>query len=134
MRAAFFVARGLILGALALNGAPAQAQAPGQAPASQPQAREEAASRPAAKSPKKGSKAGAKKTGHRVAGKPSAARRDELSRDVVFDGSTVNGRYLSAGEAISTVEQEKKMNDLIGVRANFNDRLKADRARLGGGQ
>lgn len=83
MKVAFFVARWLILGALAVVSGTADA---------------------------------------RKAGAPSA----HVSRDVVFDGSTIGGRYLSAGEATATVEQEKKMNELIGSRANFNDRLKAD--------
>ena len=57
---------------------------------------------------------------------------ENLSRDVVFDGSTVNGRYHSAGEAVATVETEKKMNDLIGFRRDFKDRLVVERARLKG--
>ena len=63
----------------------------------------------------------------RVAGVPSVGAK---SRDVVFDGSTVTGKYLSAGEATSVVEQEKKLGDLAGVRANFNDRLRVERAQL----
>ena len=118
MRYAIFVARWLILGALATASAVAGAQSAKPADAN-------SAASGASQKAKLGKRA-------RAAGKPSASRpADALSRDVVFDGSTVNGRYLSAGEAISTVEQEKKMNDLIGARANFVDRLKADRTRLG---
>lgn len=90
MRAAFFVAKMLILGAVAGASFPAIA-------------------------------------GLRAAGKPSASAK---SRDVIFDGSTVTGKYLSAGEATSTVEQEKNLGDLAGIRANFNDRLRAERAQL----
>ena len=61
----------------------------------------------------------------------ATAKQNSLSRDVVFDGSTIHGKYLSAGEATSTVEKEKKLNDLIGPRADMNDRLKEDRQRLG---
>lgn len=61
--------------------------------------------------------------------KPEAAGSG-LSREVVFDGSVVNGKYLSSGEAISTVETEKTLNNLIGLRADFKDRLLAERNRL----
>ncbi len=55
-----------------------------------------------------------------------------LSRDVVFDGSMINGRYHTAGEAVTTVETEKKMNELVGFRRDFKDRLAVERARLKG--
>lgn len=58
----------------------------------------------------------------------------KLSRDVVFDGSVVNGKYLSAGEAVSTVESEKTLNDLIGMRGDFKDRLTAEKQRLKSGK
>lgn len=93
MKAAFFVAKWLILGALAVVSAPAIAKK------------------------------------ERKAGQPSAAR-PSMSRDMVFDGSTISGRYLSAGEATATVEQEKKMNELIGSRADFNDRLRASQKSM----
>jgi hypothetical protein len=58
----------------------------------------------------------------------------KLSRDVVFDGSFVNGRYHSAGEAVAKVETEKEMVDLIGLRRDFKDRLSSERTRLKSGQ
>lgn len=57
-----------------------------------------------------------------------------LSRELVFDGSSVNGRYHSAGEAVAKVEQEKKMNALIGLRSDYKDRLQAERERLKKGE
>jgi|GEM_PF-4572738 len=60
---------------------------------------------------------------------PSKAK-GKLSREVVFDGSVVNGKYLASGEAVSTVENEKKLNNLIGMRADFKDRLEDQRAQL----
>jgi len=54
----------------------------------------------------------------------------QVGREFVFDGSTVSGRYHSAGEAVAKVEQEKKMNDLVGMRRDFKDRLAAERDRL----
>lgn len=62
--------------------------------------------------------------------KPSGGK---LSRDVVFDGSVVNGKYLASGEAVSTVENEKSLNNLIGMRADFKDRLGDQRAQLRSG-
>ena len=56
--------------------------------------------------------------------------KGKLSREVVFDGSVVNGKYLASGEAVSTVENEKKLNNLIGMRADFKDRLEDQRAQL----
>jgi hypothetical protein len=58
----------------------------------------------------------------------------KLSRDIVFDGAMVNGHYHSAGEAVTKVEQEKQMNDLIGMRRDFKDRLTAERERLKRGE
>ena len=55
-----------------------------------------------------------------------------VSTDVVFDGSMVNGRYHTAGDAVATVETEKKMNELVGFRRDFKDRLVVERARLKG--
>ena len=65
--------------------------------------------------------------------KLSSSSDTPVSRDVVFDGSTVSGRYHSAGEAVTTVESEKKMNDLIGFRRDFKDRLTVQRAELKNG-
>jgi hypothetical protein len=67
----------------------------------------------------------------KISAKPKQeAPAKNMSRDVVFDGSTVNGRYHSAGEAVATVENEKKLNDLIGARKDFKDRLAVENARL----
>ncbi len=57
-----------------------------------------------------------------------------LGREFVFDGSNVNGQYHSAGEAVAKVEQEKKMNDLVGMRRDFKDRLGAEKERLQRGE
>lgn len=67
------------------------------------------------------------------ASKKANAKNSKLSRDIVFDGSVVKGKYLSAGEAVSTVESEKTLDNLIGVRTDFKDRLAAERQRLKSG-
>lgn len=69
------------------------------------------------------------------AGKGKALKSERrLSRDIVFDGANVNGQYHSAGEAVAKVEQEKKMNELVGFRRDFKDRLTAERERLKRGE
>lgn len=58
------------------------------------------------------------------------AKKKNLSRDVVFSGSAVDGKYHSAGEGVAQVEDEKDLNMLIGIRKNFRDRLGAEREKL----
>jgi hypothetical protein len=40
-----------------------------------------------------------------------------------FDDKLVNGQYQYPDEATATVDDEKMLDDLIGVRKNFKDRL-----------
>lgn len=61
---------------------------------------------------------------------PASASQKKLSRDVRFNGSQVDGKYLSAGESIAEVEGDKDMGALIGIRKNFHDRLGAEKVRL----
>ena len=56
--------------------------------------------------------------------------KKKLLTDVSFSGSSVDGRYHSAGDAVAEVDKEKQLNSLIGMRKNFHDRLGAERARL----
>ena len=46
-----------------------------------------------------------------------------LSTNVRFDADSVYGRYAYADEALATVEDEKLLNTLLGVRTDFKDRL-----------
>ena len=41
-----------------------------------------------------------------------------------FDDLLVNGKYYFSDEAVTTVEEDKVLNSLIGVRTDFKDRLK----------
>lgn len=54
----------------------------------------------------------------------------QMGREFVFDGSVIGGQYHSAGESVLTVEQDKPLSTLIGLRANFKDRLEVERSRL----
>lgn len=47
----------------------------------------------------------------------------ELQTDVRFDGTTLHGQYQVPDEALAKVENEKVLNDLLGVRKHFKDRL-----------
>lgn len=64
----------------------------------------------------------------------TAAASKKNSRDIRFNGSTVDGKYLTAGETIAEVEGEKEMGNLIGIRKNFRDKLKAEQVKLASGK
>lgn len=55
--------------------------------------------------------------------KKMARRGSTLQTDVKFDDSVLHGKYQSPGEALMKVENEKGLNDLLGVRKHFKDRL-----------
>ncbi|MCB0357099.1 MAG: hypothetical protein KDD40_08835 [Bdellovibrionales bacterium] len=41
-----------------------------------------------------------------------------------FNAADVNGRYNSAGEGLSVIEDEKSIVDILASRKNFKDRVK----------
>ena len=43
---------------------------------------------------------------------------------------SIDGKYLAGGEMVTKVEQEKKLNQLIGLRRDFRDRLRVERENL----
>jgi len=57
--------------------------------------------------------------------KAPVVQNKNLSTDVSFDGTNLYGRYNRADEAIATVEDEKIMGRLLGLRMDFKDRLQA---------
>lgn len=61
---------------------------------------------------------------------PAAVSKKKLSKDISFNGSQVDGKYLSAGESVAEIEGDKDMGALIGIRKNFRDRLKTETTRL----
>jgi len=67
-----------------------------------------------------------KNTPAKVAKKNKDAK---LGTDFSFNNEMVNGRYQSADEALAVVEDEKDLNDLIGPRKHFKDRLKKSTTR-----
>lgn len=52
----------------------------------------------------------------------SQGQKPKLSTDIRFDGQVVGGKLQNPLEALSVVENEKSIDDLIGVRKNFRDR------------
>jgi hypothetical protein len=51
-------------------------------------------------------------------------KKPKLSTDIKFDGHTVGGQVQAPFESLTEVENEKMIDQLIGVRKNFNDRIK----------
>jgi hypothetical protein len=62
-----------------------------------------------------------KKQAHK--GKAKAKAKSDLQTDVKFDDSVLHGQYQTPEEALAKVENEKGLNDLLGVRKHFKDRL-----------
>lgn len=55
--------------------------------------------------------------------KGKTKNKAKLSTSVDFSDRTVGGKYMFSTEAITTVESDKSLDDLIGVRKNFKDRM-----------
>ncbi len=49
--------------------------------------------------------------------------KKKMSTNLDFEDRTVGGKYNFSTEAITTVEKDKSLDDLIGVRKNFKDRI-----------
>ncbi|MEK2644713.1 hypothetical protein [Bdellovibrio sp. BCCA] len=54
------------------------------------------------------------------AGKPATKK----AQDMNFEDLLVSGQYHFSDEAVTTVEEDKVLNSLIGVRTDFKDRMK----------
>ncbi len=55
---------------------------------------------------------------------PTKKINSKLSTDIKFDGHMVGGKIQSPFESLTVVENEKQIDDLIGVRSQFSDRSK----------
>lgn len=64
-----------------------------------------------------------------AAGAPPAALAKKKTTDVSFEDVLVQGKYHFSDEAVTTVEQDKVLDALLGVRTDFKDRLKKSAAR-----
>ena len=63
------------------------------------------------------------------AGAPVAQGKKKKSTDVSFDDVLVQGKYHFSDEAVTTVEDDKILDALLGVRTDFKDRIKKSTAR-----
>ncbi len=63
------------------------------------------------------------------AGKDEATPKRRLGTKFNFEDMMVKGKYQYPDEAITSVEDEKALNDLLGVRKHFKDRLQQTATR-----
>ncbi len=50
--------------------------------------------------------------------------KKESQTNMNFEDLLVNGQYHFSDEAVTTVEEDKVLNSLIGIRTDFKDRMK----------
>ncbi len=54
---------------------------------------------------------------------------DQLGTSFSFDAASVRGKYQTAGQGIAMVEDEKVLDDLLGLRRSFKDREAQEQTR-----
>ena len=64
-----------------------------------------------------------------VAQEAAAPAKKKKSTEVSFDDVLVQGKYHFSDEAVTTVEDDKILDALLGVRTDFKDRVKKSTAR-----
>lgn len=65
-----------------------------------------------------------------VTKKVSDSRKtDELGTSFSFDPASVRGKYNMASQGIARVEDEKVLDDLLGLRRSFKDREQQEASR-----
>jgi hypothetical protein len=55
---------------------------------------------------------------------PTAPKKDSSQTAHNFEDLLVQGKYHFSDESVMTVEEDKVLDSLIGVRSDFKDRLK----------
>lgn len=58
-----------------------------------------------------------------------AASKKKKSTEVSFEDVLVQGKYHFSDEAVTTVEDDKILDALLGVRTDFKDRVKKSTSR-----
>jgi hypothetical protein len=61
--------------------------------------------------------------------KTDKTAKPKLGTSFKFDGSALRGKYQSSLNTTATVENDKFLDDLLGGRKEFNDRLQRDQER-----
>ena len=59
----------------------------------------------------------------------STTQEGQLGTNFSFDSASVRGKYQMAGQGIAIVEDEKVLDDLLGLRRSFKDREKQENSR-----
>lgn len=59
-----------------------------------------------------------------LAAAPTPAKNSEAT-NLNFEDLLVQGKYHFSDEAVTTVEEDKVLDSLLGVRSDFKDRLKS---------
>lgn len=57
---------------------------------------------------------------------PKNARDAKLGTSFRFDGSSLHGKFQASPSTTATVENDKYLEDLLGARKNFDDRIAKD--------
>ena len=55
--------------------------------------------------------------------KEGKQKKSSKSTELSFDDVLVQGQYQFSDEAVTTIEQDKVLDALLGVRTNFQDRV-----------
>lgn len=64
-----------------------------------------------------------------AAAKPEVKKKDASQTAHQFEDLLVQGKYHFSDETVTTVEEDKVLDSLIGVRSDFKDRLKKSTSR-----
>ena len=66
----------------------------------------------------------------KMASKPEPIKvSKKKSTEMSFEDVLVQGKYHFADEAVTTVEEDKVLDGLLGVRSDFKDRMKKSASR-----
>ncbi len=57
------------------------------------------------------------------------AQNGQLGTNFSFEAASVHGKYQMAGQGVATVEDEKVLDDLLGLRRQFKDREQQEASR-----
>lgn len=66
---------------------------------------------------------------HGIAATQARGPRAKLSTTMSFSGARVDGQYMLPSEATAKIENEKPIEELLGLRVQFRDRMKQDEER-----
>lgn len=60
---------------------------------------------------------------------PAPATGKKVQKEMNFEDLLVQGKYHFSDEAVTTVEEDKVLDGLIGVRTDFKDRVRQSAAQ-----